>query len=322
MGTAPDKVSTLAPVAVFAYNRADKIIRCLRALAENPEAKDTRVVVFSDGPKSEAGRAAVEETRHGLDAYAPAAPFKSFEIVKAPANKGLAASILEGVTRILKESESVIVLEDDLVVSSGFLDYMNRALAFYADEPRVGAVSAYTYPLASLAGHPEDVYLLRKGDCWGWATWRDRWQEGAWAEMDYAAYLRDRALRRQFEAVENGWDTTMVRHIQGHVNSWAIRWMLHLFRQGLLTVYPKRSLVSNDGFDGSGTHSNREDEQLFAAAAAGQDAPCSFSMQEEDARLAREAAVYPRKGGRAGLIYFLKRLYVRGYDLKTAIGGI
>ena len=56
-------MTQLAPVVVFAYKRADKIKKCLRALEENILADKTRVYLYADGAKSDKDRSDVEETR-------------------------------------------------------------------------------------------------------------------------------------------------------------------------------------------------------------------------------------------------------------------
>ena len=44
------------------------------------------------------------------------------------------------------------------------------------------------------------------------------------------------------------------RQIEGKNNSWAIRWNASLFLNEILSLNVGRSLVQNEGFDGSGTN--------------------------------------------------------------------
>ena len=46
--------------------------------------------------------------------------------------------------------------------------------------------------------------------------------------------------------------------MNGIIDSWAIRWNYAASKRNMLTVYPKIGLVSNDGFDGTGTHSGKK----------------------------------------------------------------
>lgn len=305
-----------APLAVFAYNRADKIVNCLKALAGNGCAKYSDVFVFCDGPKEGADSSKIDATRKAVDEFAATSPFREMQVIKAEKNKGLAASIIDGVTRIVNEYGKVIVVEDDLIVSDKFLSYMNGALDFYEGNSSIGAISAYTYPLKGLKSYNKDVYIMHKGDCWGWATWRDRWNNAAWADLDYETYLRDHELRKRFESTENGWDMIMLLQSLGKVNSWAIRWVLNLLQKGLCTVYPSKSYVTNNGFDGTGTHSNKSEENLYFAKLSDHPEICRFEELEPNLELEIEAAAFPRKGMKANLKYLAKRLYIRLTDIK------
>ena len=44
------------------------------------------------------------------------------------------------------------------------------------------------------------------------------------------------------------------RQIEGKNNSWAIRWNASLFLNDILSLNVGKSLVQNEGFDGSGTN--------------------------------------------------------------------
>lgn len=310
------KLKDYAPIAVFAYNRADKILNCLKALGANAGAGYTDVFVFCDGPKEGANTEKIDETRKAVEDFAISSTFRNINVIKAEKNKGLARSIIDGVTKVVNEYGSVIVVEDDLIVSDKFLGFMNGALQFYADNDQIGAISAYTYPLKSLKSYDKDVYIMHKGDCWGWATWKDKWDNASWANIDYNEYLKDHELRKRFESSENGWDMIMLLQSQGKVNSWAIRWVLNLLKKGLCTVYPASSYVTNNGFDGSGTHSNKSEEDMYFAELSDHPDICNFENLEPDIDLEIEAARFPREGLKANIKYILKRLYVRLYDIK------
>jgi glycosyltransferase involved in cell wall biosynthesis len=314
-----DNTCKYVPVVAFAYNRADKIMNCLNSLEKNALVSETDIVIFCDGPKSEAGRAAVEATRQALRDYQGRSLFKHVEIIESPVNKGLAKSLIEGVTNVLDRYGRAIIVEDDLVVSVNFLSYMNGALDFYQDNPRIGAVSGYTYPLKILNSYDRDVYIMHKGDCWGWATWKDRWDNASWADVDFDAYFRDKAFRKKLEGTESGWDLLMLLQSRGKISSWAIRWVASLLKRGLCTVYPAKSLVTNAGFDGSGTHSSKSEEAQYFTALSNEIKEFRFEDLKPNAALEKEAAAFPRKGIAASCKYILKRCYVKMNDVKRTL---
>lgn len=239
-----------APVALFAYRRLEHLQRTVASLAACPEASSTEVIAFSDGAKGEADAAEVAAVREFLRHVSG---FADVTVVERTANLGLAGNVIDGVTRVLRDHERVIVLEDDMVVSPDFLAYMNQALDLYADEPRVVSIHGYVYPTEDRL---PDYFFLRGADCWGWATWRRGW---AVFEPDGASLLRgieEAGLEKEFDLDGAFPYTAMLRdQIEGRTDSWAIRWYASAFLAGRLTLYPGRSLVVNIGLDGSGTNS-------------------------------------------------------------------
>lgn len=293
----------LAPVALFAFRRPDHLTRTLASLAENPLASRTDVVVFSDGPRDDADRAAVDATRSVVDA---ATGFASVRRVDREANAGLSRNVIAGVTQMLGEHERLIVLEDDMVVSPDFLAYQNAGLDLYADDPSVASIHAYIY--ATRTALP-DLFFLRGADCWGWATWRRAW---AMFDPDGAALLariENEGLTEAFDLDGSYPYTQMLRdQIAGVNDSWAVRWYASAFLAGALTLYPGRSLVTNIGLDGSGTHAG--DLPALTTGVARMPQMRRIPIEESlEARAAIADALRPRRG-RAGR--FLDRLGVGG----------
>lgn len=238
-----------APVALFAYRRPDHLARTIAALRANPEAGSTVLYVFADAARDEAAEAdvaAVRATIADIEGFAEVHP------VYRKRNLGLAGNITSGVSHVLARHEHLIVLEDDIVVSEHFLRYMNEGLALYRDEPRVGSLSGYAYPTAADIA---ETYFIRGADCWGWATWRDRWQHFEPDGRNLLAELDAKGLSHAFDLDgAMAYRAMLTDQIEGRNDSWAVRWHASCILQGLLILYPGRSLVRNIGNDGSGTH--------------------------------------------------------------------
>jgi len=255
--------SSPAPIALFAFNRPQHTGECLTALAAAKLAGQTDVFVFIDGAKTSSGAELTRQVRDVVNAAR--GHFASLSMIERDRNWGLAANIIDGVTRLTAERGRVIVVEDDLVVHPEFLAYMNEALERLDGDKRVGSIHGYCYP----GMQPDEPFFYMKGgDCWGWATWRDRW---ALFEPDGRKLLRTLIARRQLFEFTMGFSAAycrmLCRQILGKNNSWAVRWHTSLFLNDRLTLYPARSLVRNIGFDGSGTHCDSTDvfnaEQSF-----------------------------------------------------------
>jgi Glycosyl transferase family 2 len=258
-------VDKLAPIALFIYNRPDHTRRTLAALAANPLAIESDLIVFADGPKKPEHANNVERARAVVR---QAAGFRSVSLIEQGVNLGLAPSIIAGVTNVCESHGRAIVLEDDLVVSPGFLSYMNRALDRYANDDKVMQISGYMFPVARSEELPP-TFFLKLSSTWGWATWQRAWSA---FESD-AEILVDRMRNaNHYEFDVNGsypYMATLIEQQRGSLNVWGVRWYASMFLRRGLCLHPAQSLVNNIGMDGSGEHcgpSNAFDVVLGSSA--------------------------------------------------------
>ncbi|HEY0669752.1 MAG TPA: sugar transferase [Sphingobacteriaceae bacterium] len=243
-----------APIALFVYNRPEHTRRTLKFLKQNFLAEESRLFIFSDGAKFPAERKKVNEVREIIN---DVEGFKSVEVVERQVNFGLAASIIDGVTKLVNEYDRVIVFEDDLITSPYTLQYFNDALARYADEPRVMHIGAYMYPLNN--HHLPETFFYRVATSWGWATWKRAWKD---FEPDIDVLMRQFDQKKISEfSIDRTMDfwRQMRQFKAGKNNSWAIRWYASVFLREGLTLNPSQSLVNNIGHDGTGIHSGIND---------------------------------------------------------------
>ena len=276
----------LAPVVLFVYNRLDHTTNVINSLRKNLLADQTDLYIFSDAAKSENGLEKVNAVREYIRKIDWRSSFQSVTVVEAEHNKGLAKSIIGGVTGILGKYGKVIVVEDDLVLSPYFLKYMNGALDYYKDVPDVWSISGYSFPMKSLKNYPHDVFYSYRGSSWGWATWLDRWVKTDWEVKDYLELMQDKKRQKHFNL--GGGDLTGMLKLQmeGKINSWAIRWVYTQSNLNMYTVYPKNSYILNDGCDGSGTNSGTHSE--LATDISGSVAICQYEKVGIDKKITRD----------------------------------
>ena len=164
---------SLAPIVLFVYNRPQHTLKTLEALMQNELAEMSELFIYCDGPKPNATKADLDKIDAVHTIILKKQWCKKVSIKKAEVNKGLADSIVEGVTEIVNKYGKIIVLEDDIVTSKGFLRYMNEALDLYENEPKVMQISGFMVP--SKVGL-EQTGLFRCPASWGWATWNSSWK--------------------------------------------------------------------------------------------------------------------------------------------------
>jgi hypothetical protein len=252
-----------APIALFVYNRKKHTVATITALQNNALAGETELFIFSDGPAARSHEAQVKEVRNYLHTIRG---FKEITIFERTCNYGLARNIIDGVTLVINSHHKIIVVEDDLVTSPYFLQYMNAALERYKNQEEVVCIHGYLPPIKKTL--PE-TFFLKGTDCWGWATWKRGWDLFEKDGKKLLADLLKNHLTKEFD-YEGAYPFTQVLQdqIKGINNSWAIRWKASAFIKNKLTLYPGRSLVQNIGNDGTGIHSGSStifDTQLSAS---------------------------------------------------------
>jgi len=240
-------MNNAAPIIVFTYNRIQETRATLTALQQNNLAEMSELFVFSDGGKDNFDQQKVTEVREYLKTING---FKRVEIFESESNQGLANSVIRGVSDILTRFDKVIVLEDDLVTTGNFLDFMNQALDFYQDCESVFSISGYTMDLARLKQHPNDFYVGQRASSWGWATWKDRWKDIDWEVSNYPSLKK----RMAFYNVSSDMPGMLKKQMRGRIDSWAIRWCYHQFNRQLFTIFPTKSKVQNIGMGENATH--------------------------------------------------------------------
>lgn len=278
-----------APVVLFVYNRPNHTEKVLDAL-NNAAYGEMDLYIFSDGWKSEKDKANVETVRMIVKQFLSKSKFSRTIIYESPTNQGLANSVIKGVTRIINDYGNVIVLEDDLVVSKHFLAYMNKALDYYCKDEKIWSISGYSFPMKSLAEYNHDVFVNGRGCCWGWATWKNRWNLVDWEVREYNRFKHNWLLRRRFGKYGRDLPIMLDAQMYTNHNSWAIRWCFSEFVNKSFTVYPKKSYVLNIGNDGSGIHKSSLANRFDTIIDDGDKFECVLEDVHEDKKISKEFA--------------------------------
>ena len=240
----------LAPILLICFNRPYHFRKTLTALSRNKLAKQSKLFISIDGPKNKNDEEAqkfilkIIEKEHGN--------FKSINISINKKNKGLALNIIDSVSNILKKNNKIIVIEDDLITSKSFLKFMNDALIFYENKKKIWHINGHN--IISNEDKKNEVFLWRFMNCWGWATWNDRW-------INYEknpdslinSFSKEMIFRFNLDGACSFWNQ-IKKNQSGELNTWAIFWYATIFKNKGLCVSPWFSYVRNIGFDGSGTN--------------------------------------------------------------------
>ena len=230
---------------------------------------------------------------------------KEVVIIESENNKGLAKSIVDGVTENVRKYGKVIVLEDDLITDRFFLKFMNDGLDMYEFEDSVACISGYIYPVKNIL---PNTFFIKGADCWGWATWERSWNLYDDNGSRLLEQLEDKKLSFDFNFFNSYPYIDMLKdQIDKKNNSWAILWYASAYLRNKLTLYPGKSLIQNIGIDGSGIHSG--ESNLFDVEILNQEVILEKIPVLENVSAKKNISEYFHVIFKVNKVTFLKRIY-------------
>ncbi len=241
----------LAPILLFAFKRYEHTKATLDALRKNYLADQSELVVVLDGARNELEFKEVQKVKELVLSEQWCG---KVELIARKENRGLNENFFDTIAEVLAKHNKIIVLEDDICAAPYFLKYMNDALDHYENEKKVMNISgfAFNWKTKSL---PES-FFIKCSSTWGWATWKDRWDLLIRNPKIIYDEVQRSNLKFDFTQrdTENDYFEQLEVEIEGKKNIWDIKWYGTLMLNDGLSLYPRKSLVENIGFDGSGTH--------------------------------------------------------------------
>lgn len=240
----------LTPIAVFAYNRPEHLNMTLEALSRCLRIEECEVFIHCDGVNRPEHQARVEETRKIARDWAQK---MNWHVIEQEKNFGCDTSIVNFVTKLCNKFGRIIVVEDDIVVEPIFISYMLDALEKYQFADRVAQIGGYLFP--AKISPARDTFFLPMTSSWGWATWERAWKLFNWEAPGAIEALKNKNIQKRFD-LDNGYPyTDMLLHtLAQEKKPWDILFYWAVFKNDLLVLFPSKSLVINEGFDGSGVH--------------------------------------------------------------------
>lgn len=289
----------LAPIILFVYNRIEHTKKTVDALKSNKFALDSSLFIFSDGNKTENDKRSVEAVRNYI---LTVSGFKEIKIILREKNFGLADSVISGVTEVIENYGKAIVLEDDIVTSPYFLKYMNEALDFYKEDKRIYSISGYNFPIKIPKSYKQNIYLSLRPSSWGWATWKDRWDNSIWNPEKVFNVENRKQLNHYLDKAGKDLPPMLLKTIVGKTNSWAVRWVFTHIKYGVFSIFPTKSLTKNIGADATGTNFNRRTNKYDVVL----DIEFNRFNFSKDLKLNEEIIEQIRRLVRPGIVSFLK----------------
>jgi hypothetical protein len=249
------------PILITAFNRPQSLLECLESLnsSSNP------IYIWIDGPR--VGNVSDQNLVTLTNNIARNSTANIREIYSSEINLGLKSSVSMAISWIFERYEKAIILEDDILIDLNFIGFAEHALEYYKDNPQIGSIAAYSPAPSELRESlSHDAYLSVYTESWGWATWKDRWQQ--FERMDFESFRFKGIFPDTSKNLyaRYSWNRVLQKINSGQLSSWAYLWMFTSWSRDWFTVVPKKNLSSNFGNGASATHTStleiREIEQI------------------------------------------------------------
>ena len=247
-------MNTLAPIVIYTYTRIDHLTKTVDALKANYLAKESTLIIVSDGCGRIEDATAVEAIRKFILSING---FKEVIPEFRETNYGAIKSVLEAERRLVNKYGKIISMEDDNVCSKNFLDYMNQALNYYEDNDKVFSVSGYCPPVIddNLAlKNSSDYFIYYWNLSWGFGIWKDKYNKVVDMANDYNALVKSGTIKK----VNNLGGSYIVDALKRDVKyngDFPDAWLgVKMTYMNQYTIVPAHSKIRNIGSDGSGHH--------------------------------------------------------------------
>ncbi len=236
-----------APIVLLTYRRIETLKKVIKALQNNCLSRESMLIIYSDGPASTRDADEVRQVREYLISIKG---FASLEIHLSDENLGLARSVKKAVSETFQRFEKLILLEDDILCSSDFLEYMNQSLQLYEHNRQIFSITGYRYPFDLPGSYSNDIFLMPRSCPWGWATWRNRWSEIDWSN-DYYDLLANNSYLKNHFVKRNGYDWLQVARMRrkGIMDVWSDYWNFTHFKFDAYSLAPVRMKSNHIGYD-------------------------------------------------------------------------
>jgi hypothetical protein len=171
-------------------------------------------------------------------------------------NLGTKYAVSGAIDWFFSHVENGIILEDDCIPHPDFYNYMAAMLEKYKDNPRIMHINGTNLLKGKRIVKDSSYYFSNFCHPWGWGTWRRAWERNDITMKDFPNYPKEKllAVLNYAPAVMNYWYHNLDQAHQAKTKSWDYQWYFAFWKNNGLAITPSMNLVTNIGFDESGTN--------------------------------------------------------------------
>lgn len=246
------EIKTYAPILIPTLNRYEHFCRCVESLAKCTHANQTELIIGLDYPPNDKY---YDGWKRICDYLPSIKGFFKITVIKREYNYGAVKNIQELEEYAHNYYDRYILTEDDNEFSPNFLDFINKGLEAYKDNPKVLGICGYNYPNLDMSSYDRDYYFSHEMSAWGWGSWFNERCTKAQLTIQDPAYLYKLIKNISFRLfMSNGMKRCNLLYNIGREFLGDAYYTYYEWNCDMYCMFPKLSLVRNLGHDGSGLH--------------------------------------------------------------------
>lgn len=170
-------------------------------------------------------------------------------------NLGIAVSVITAIDWFFSNTESGIILEDDLRFEESFIDFCEIAWEKYEKNENVWMVSGSNFM-------PEDdrlqVKCINYPMIWGWCSSSEKWKK---MRVSYLSIPKT-GIKDWFIPRNTFFLVGLIRANSLSIDTWDIQIAQRMLKEKRYCILPPVNLISNQGFDENAVHTTLEEFPL------------------------------------------------------------
>ncbi|WP_445454334.1 hypothetical protein [Flavobacterium sp. 25HG05S-40] len=252
---------TNAPILVMVYDRLDSLKKCIQSLQCCPESAESLLYISSDAAYKTEDVSKIEAVRSYISTITG---FKQVVPITPKENRGLKGAYDAAIDLIFKEHETIIFLEDDIIVAPDFLKFGNKGLEFYKDDAKIISISGFSHSVFFEVEQQlqSEVYFTNRWCPWGFASWKNRMQHVPELSVtQLASDMNDKSFVKKLDKIGIDLFTAFQRKL--HKKEPLVldySYVHHMVKNDLYSVTPYTTKTFNIGNDGQGTRTQKNEK--------------------------------------------------------------
>ena len=172
-------------------------------------------------------------------------------------------SLRGAISWLFENEETGIVLEDDCVPTKAFFSFCDQMLKKYSSDQRVWYISGDQY--LDRGSIQNDFVFSHYHWLYGWASWRDRWQQTMWGVVPVKEFKDERLYenfyKTRIQAIRRYRDRERIKDFVEKTECWDYCFNITADYKKAVGVYPAVNLITNIGMQG--THADLYSATIF-----------------------------------------------------------